>query len=303
MENPTGNTTKSDLSPSFLEKQYNARASIDNVAAIFEQWIKKSSSVRSVSQCEIDLSYAPKGVTDLAQTFDYFPNQLSLAKAPLLIFIHGGYWRSLDKADFSFIAPTYTAQGCDVAIINYGLAPATPIRVICQQTVRAIAFIHSQSDRFGFDPNNITIAGHSAGGHLAAMAFAARWDVVTGAKPDQFLPKSLIKKAFALSGLFDLEPIRQVPFLSESIILTKNEATAVSPICFDQPAAGQILTAVGEHESAEFHRQSGLLARAWPDRSPATQIVAGCNHLTVCNALADANSLISKTLASLVKQR
>ena len=298
----TRNRKANDFDPTFLDQQYNARASIADVADIFKQWVTRSTFVRANTRCDVDISYTSNAVADPAQTFDYFPNNISVVKPPLLVFIHGGYWRSLDKSDFSFVAPAYTTRGCDVAIINYGLAPAIPLSVICQQTVRAIAYIYSQSDRFGFDPNNITVAGHSAGGHLAAMAFAACWDSVLTANSQQTLPKNLVKKAFALSGLFDLEPIRHVPFLRESVILTKDQATAVSPICFDQPNSGKILTAVGEHESAEFHRQSALLAQAWPDRSPRMQVIAGCNHLTVCNELADANSLTSKALASLIKE-
>lgn len=294
------NTQNFDLS--VLEAQYNARAAIGNVAEIFAQWIDQSSIVRSTHRCEIDISYAPNGVSDPAQTLDYFPNKRLQPGAPLLIFIHGGYWRSLDKSDFSFIAPAYTDQGFDVALINYGLAPKTPISVICQQTVRAIAWIYNQRDHFTFDANNITVAGHSAGGHLAAMAFAAHWHLMPGNKTGNTLPKNIIKKAFALSGLFDLEPIRHVPFLRESIILTADEATAVSPVCFEQPNDGHILTAVGELESAEFHRQSALLEQVWPDRSPPTQVVANCNHLTVCSELADPASPITKALIALIKK-
>ena len=168
MESQAHQNTK-DLDLGFLVAQYNARAAISNVAEIFSQWIDQSSLVRSTHRCETDISYAPHGVSDPAQTLDYFPNKRLQAKAPLLIFIHGGYWRSLDKSDFSFIAPAYTAEGFDVALINYGLAPTTSLSVICQQTVRAIAWIYNQRDHFTFDANNITVAGHSAGGHLAAI--------------------------------------------------------------------------------------------------------------------------------------
>ena len=219
----------------------------------------------------------------------------------MLVFIHGGYWRSLDKSDFSFLAPAYNAQGIDVAIINYGLAPNTPLHDICLQTVRAIAWLHSQHIQLGFNPSNIIVAGHSAGGHLAAMAFCAHWQSILRHDTGDYLPANLIKKAFALSGIFDLEPIRLTPFLNDAIRLSADQATTISPVCFGQPKKGKILTMVGEFESAQFHHQSRLLHEAWPARAPKPQTMAGCNHLTICSELGDPQSTVSKALVDLIR--
>src|SRR6185436_17236466 len=118
---------------------------------------------------ELDLAYGDSP----GQRLDVFP--APQPDAPVLVFIHGGYWRALDKSDHSFVAPPFTAAGVCVVIPNYDLAPAVTVPQITLQVVRAVAWTWKHIARFGGDPGRITVAGHSAGGQLATMMLACLW--------------------------------------------------------------------------------------------------------------------------------
>jgi arylformamidase len=130
------------------------------------------------------------------------------ADAPVLVFIHGGYWRALDKSDHSFIAPAFTRDGACVVIPNYALCPAVTIPQITLQMVRAVAWTWHNIARFGGDPRRIKVAGHSAGGQLAAMMLACLWP-----QHEAGLPRDVSCARAGDLGLHDLEPIMRAPFL------------------------------------------------------------------------------------------
>jgi len=138
----------------FFEREYNARATIPEHPQIFAHWAEQAAITRRLRACLIDL---PFGET-AAERLDYFPTRQEAA--PLLVFIHGGYWRSLDKSDFSWLAPPFVQHGVALALLNYGLAPATPMEEIVRQQIRALAWLYRNGDRLGFDPERIVVAGH-----------------------------------------------------------------------------------------------------------------------------------------------
>jgi carboxylesterase type B len=113
-----------------------------------------------------------------------------------LVFLHGGYWRALDKSDHSFVAPSLTQQGITVVVPNYALCPAVTIPEIVMQMVKALAWVWRHIDSWGGDASRIHVAGHSAGGHLAAMMLACDWRAYA---PD--LPPDLVKSVLSVSGL------------------------------------------------------------------------------------------------------
>ncbi len=276
------------FTPEYYEQQYNNRAAVPAHPQILARWASESAKVRAARRCELDLVYGPS----LFEKLDlFFPDGPSQA---LLIFIHGGYWRSLDKNDFSFLAPTFSKQGVTVAMINYGLAPHLTIDDIVRQCRAAIAWLAQNAQRYGADPSKLYIAGHSAGGHLAAMLAATHWPSVSTT-----LPIDLVKGAICISGLYDLEPVRHTS-INQDVRLDQAAAKRLSPV-FSQPVFSMpIALAVGGDESDEFKRQTQLLMAS--GSRPGMQNIAlpGANHFTVVEELAKADSPLHRAALTLM---
>jgi arylformamidase len=243
--------------PAWLDAQYNARASIPDHAAIFERWMAASAVAREGSEAHLDLRY---GDGD-GETLDVFPAATATtgdAPAPVLVFIHGGYWRSRDKSEFSFIAPSFNAEGAMVVMPNYALAPAVSVEHITLQTTRALAWTWRNAARLGGDPGRIAVVGHSAGGHLVAMMLSCRWKQV-----GDDLPAQLLCGGLSISGLFDLEPLRHTTFLQPDLKLTPASVARLSPAFFPRPRGAPLYSVAGGDESAEFIRQARLIRDVW----------------------------------------
>jgi arylformamidase len=279
-------------SPDWLDAQYNNRARIPDHPQIFARWAEASALARERSLGHYDLAYGP----DPSEHLDVFTT--SQPNAPVLVFIHGGWWRSLDKRDHSFIAPAFTQAGAMVVVPNYALCPAVTIEAITLQMVRALAWVHANAARFGGDPRRIVVAGHSAGGHLAAMLLSCRWQEVA---PD--LPTRLVSAALAISGLFDLEPLSRSPYLQADLRLTPADVSRLSPARF-APPAGRLCAVVGADESEEFLRQNQLIRDAWGvDAVPVCEAIAGTNHMNVLHRLADPDAPLHRLTLGLLGLR
>jgi len=266
----------------FLDREYNPRTQVPEFAVYFSRWKRDAQQVRATARAHLDLRYGPAP----AERLDFFPAGGTVS--PLLVFVHGGYWRALDKDDFSWIAPPYVAAGIGVAVVNYGLLPATALIEIVAQVRRACAWLHHNARGLGVDAERIVCSGHSAGGHLAAMMIATDWPGVWA----QF-PRRLLSGAVTISGLFDLEPLTRAEFLRSDLRLDQVLTRALSPVLLPWRTDVPVVRAVGEHESAEFHRQSMLIAERWPQACARELIdVPGCNHLSVCEAFADTDSAL-----------
>ena len=203
-------------------------------------------------------------------------------RPPLLVFIHGGYWQSRDRKDFSFVAERLVEAGAAVALVGYDLAPAVDMDTIVGQIRDAIAWLHRYADAHGFDPERICLAGHSAGGHLAAMALATDW-TASG------LPADLIKGVCAISGVFDLEPIR-LCYLNEVLRLDAGQARRNSPVLLPPRARCPVMLTVGERETEAFHRQSNAYADALRRADLACELVVqpDLDHFAIVMAMTDA---------------
>ncbi|MDB6158806.1 MAG: esterase/lipase [Gammaproteobacteria bacterium] len=266
----------------FLDRQYNPRTQVPEFADFFARWKRDARQVRTRMRARLDLPYGPAP----AERLDFFP--AAGASNPLLVFLHGGYWRALDKDDFSWVAPPYVSAGISVAVINYGLLPATALMEIVAQVRRACAWLHHNARALDVDVGRIACSGHSAGGHLTAMMIATDWPNVW---PE--LPRRLLSGAVTISGLFDLEPLTRAEFLRNDLHLDQALARDLSPVLLPWRNDVPIVRAVGEHESSEFHRQSRLIAEHWSLACARELIdVPGCNHLSVCDAFADTGSAL-----------
>lgn len=277
-------TLRARTDPAWLEDQYNNRIRVPEHAQHFARWAEASRLVRAKSAAHIGLAYG----SGEDETLDVFPAARTPAAggAPVLVFIHGGYWRSLDKADFSFIAPALNAAGATVVLPNYALCPAVGIEHIALQMTQALAWVWRHAAQYGGDRQRIGVVGHSAGGHLATMLLSCRWKDV-----DAELPAQLLNAALSISGLYDLEPLRHVGSLQADLKLTPASVRRLSPAFFPRPKAGKLLATVGMDESDEFVRQNALIRDVWgPTAVPVCETLPGLNHFSVVEGLADARS-------------
>jgi arylformamidase len=278
--------------PAWLDAQYNNRARVLEHAQHFARWAESSALARQQLPSKLDVRYG----REPGETLDVFPSKQP--NSPVLVFIHGGYWRALDKADHSFIAPALVEAGATVVVPNYALCPKVTIEAIALQLTRALAWTWRHAAEHGGDPQRIAVAGHSAGGHLAAMMLSCRWkDVAEG------LPPRLVTGALSISGLYDLEPVRLTPFLQTDLKLTPQSVRRLSPAFFPRPR-GTFYATVGLEESDEFLRQNQLIRDQWgPTTVPVCETIVGRNHFTVLHDLADPASRLHELTLRLLGLR
>ena len=280
----------------WYNSMYNNRALVPDHAAHFANWATTSAEARARLKCTLDIAYG-EGPNE---TLDIFPALQS--NAPVVVFIHGGYWRSLDKADHSFVAPPLHDMGACVVVVNYALCPGTadaPVTIpdIALQMVKALTWTWHHIAQHGGDPNNVTVAGHSAGGHLAAMLLACDW-----AQVDKSIPRRWIQKALSISGLYDLTPLRKTPFLQDSLRLTAKHARMASPALWPRPQKGVLYTVAGGDESAEFLRHNRLIHQTWGPRTvPVCEAFAGLNHFSIVTDLTKKGTRLSALMKQLIQ--
>jgi arylformamidase len=274
-----------------MEQMYNNRALVPEHPEHFRRWAVDSAQVRRTERCELDLRFGDEP----GEVLDIFPARQP--GAPVLLFIHGGYWRSLDKSDHSFVAPAFTREGVCVVMPNYDLCPAVTIPQITMQVARSLAWTWRHIAQHGGDPGRITVAGHSAGGQLAAMMLTCRWPQL-----GTDLPANLVKNALSVSGLYDLEPIMHTPFLQQTLQLTPQQVRQASPALLPAPASGKLYTLTGGDESEEYLRQNRLIREAWGERRvPVCEALPGLNHFTALEALAQPGHRLHRLALELLK--
>ncbi|QKO21095.1 alpha/beta hydrolase [Rhodoferax sp. BAB1] len=261
--------------PAWLDRMYNNRALVPEHAMHFVRWADASDDARHAHPCQTDIAYGKGPMEKL----DVFPS--NQPGSPVVVFIHGGWWRALDKSDHSFIAPAFKNLGGCVFIPNYALCPAVTIPQITLQMVQALAWVYRNAKKFGGDPRRIYVVGHSAGGHLAAMLLDCLWPQV-----GKDLPADLVKGALSISGLYDLEPIMHTPFLKGDLRLTPEQVAMASPALLPAPKKGVLYTVAGAQESAEFIRHNKLIQQAWGKQVvPVCETIPERNHFSVLEDL------------------
>ena len=272
----------------WLDAQYNNRARVPNFQDHLDAWSRDSAAFRAGDRALLDLAYGPgeRQAVDL-----FLPD--SASPAPLLAFIHGGYWQALDRKLFSYIARPFAERGVATAVLGYDLAPTVMVGDIVDQVRRALVFLHEKGGTLRIDAARIVVAGHSAGGHLAAMALATGWDAL-GVRED------LIRGVVALSGLFDLEPIRRC-YLNDVLRLDQAEARRLSPIHLPpQSREVPVLIAVGAAESEAFLEQSASYAGHLGHymKTVDHRVEAGLDHFQMVGRLGErGDPLVELTLA------
>ena len=280
----------------WYDSMYNNRALVPNFADHFLNWIESSKAARANLNCQLDIAYGDGP----NETLDIFP--AAKPNAPVVVFIHGGYWRSLDKSDHSFVAPPLHDMGACVVVVNYALCPGTPnepvtIPDIAMQMTHALAWVWQNIAKFGGNPKDVIVAGHSAGGHLAAMLLACDWKAV-----DKSIPAHWIQKALSISGLYDLTPLRKTTFLQDSLKLTAVHAQIASPALWPRPKKGVLYTVAGGDESPEFLRNNRLIHQTWgPKTVPVCEDLPGLNHFNIVTELTKKGTRLSALMKQLIQ--
>jgi acetyl esterase/lipase len=246
-----------DMDRSALDAAYDNSAAVPGAERLLVDWRRRSDAIRRDLPGELDLAYG----TGLRQRLDWFP---SGPERPTVAFIHGGYWQWCDKEDFAFVAPGVLERGWNLALIEYTLAPAATMGGIVAEIGAALDWLaQSRAGR-------LVLAGHSAGGHLAAL----------------HRDHPAVERSIGISGIYDLEPIR-LGRLNGPLRLSAAEANELSPIRRIGPGA-PIDVVVGAAELPELRRQSADYARALAESGePAThREIAGANHFSIIEDLA-----------------
>jgi arylformamidase len=267
------------------EAEYNNRARVPDYEQIFARWAQEGELYRvdalKRDRAELGLSYGdtPRQSVDL-----FMPD--AGESASIAMFIHGGWWRSLDPSQFSQMARGPNAHGVTVAVVGYDLCPNVGIGDIVEQMRRACIFLWL---RFG---RRLFVYGHSAGGHLAGAMVATDWVALYPKAPADLVPAGY---AFDLSPLVGITP-------NQDFRLTPETARALSPALWPLAPGRMFDAVVGGLESSEFLRQSKLIAQAWQSTGKTRyEEIPGKNHFTVIDAFADPQSAMTARVVELAR--
>jgi arylformamidase len=263
-----------------LDAAYNNTAAVGQAKrnAYVADWTRRSQTIRNSPGARLDLRYGggPR------QRLDVFP--CGAPAAPTLMFFHGGYWQMNDKEPYTFLGEGVRSAGFNLAMIEYTLAPSARMDEIVAEVRSAVAWVIEYAKDISGDPARVFVSGHSAGGHLTAMA-------MTDAR---------VAGGVAISGIFDLEPIR-LNYLNAKLGLDAAEAARNSPI-FQLPSrAAPLVVTVGLGELPELIRQSEEYAAAWRESGLTGRYVpmAGHDHFSILEELARPDGAILEALKEL----
>ncbi len=268
-----------------IDREYNVGAVVPDAAQWLEMYRHQSAAARRELECLLDLRFGPT----LDERVDVFP--APRPDAPVLVFIHGGYWRWGSSQDFSFVARGPVGRGITVVVTNYSLCPGATIAEITRQSRAAIAWLHREAPRLHGDPGRIYVAGHSAGGQQVGMLAATDWPGEYG------LPADLIRGGIPISGIFDLHPLRY-SYLQPKLQLSHELILRQSPLRNIPSSGPPLLVTLGQAETSEFHRQSAEYLQAWRGNGLHAELLIqkGKHHLSAIEDLTDSRSPLCHAL-------
>ena len=274
-----------NMSPEALELAFNPRATARNVDERVAAYAAASAATRARLTPVLDVRYG----SGKKETLDIFPAETP--DAPVHLFIHGGYWRAMDKSDYSFIADVFHPAGATTVLVNYDLCPAVTLDTIVAQTNRAIAWTYRNIAHHGGDPRQLYVSGNSAGGHLTAMALAHDWPAAEG------LPADIIKGAVPITGVFDCEPVPDIT-VNELVRLDRETARRLSPLRNPPRHVLPVLVAVGGAEPPLWVRMSKDYATLCREHGIDCEYMElpGHDHFDISRAIGDSQSPLAQAM-------
>ena len=273
-----------DMPREEIELEFNPRATARNVDERVARYAAASEATRTRLACTLDVRYGPGE----KETLDIFPAEAP--DAPVHLFIHGGYWRAMDKSDYSFIADVFQPAGAATVLVNYDLCPTVTLDTIVAQTMRSIAWTFRNIAQYGGDPNRLYVSGNSAGGHLTAMALAHDWEA-------EGLPEDIIKGAIPVTGVFDCEPVPDIT-VNELVRLDRETARRLSPLRNPPRRAVPVLVAVGGAEPRLWIGMSKDYAALCREHGLDCEYMElpGHDHFDISRAVGDADSPLAQAM-------
>lgn len=262
-----------------IDRAYDPMMGRDPLVLV-KAWRQRSEASRASLHTTLDLAYGPS----LAERMDIFhadaPHtnnlQADSPHAPVHVFFHGGYWRSLSHREFSFIVDDLVNAGITVAVVNYALCPQVRFSEIVRQAQASVAYVYTHAAELGVDPKQLSISGHSAGGHLCAMLILTDWKGTFG------LPNQLIRGALCVSGLYDLRPFPW-SWLQPKLQLTGRDVQDFSPLNLPCQVDAPIKLVAGVLESEEFERQMSCYAEhvSQQGQTVTQQLLPNVDHFSI----------------------
>lgn len=267
-----------------LDAAYDNSAAVKNSAQLLADFDERSQRLRTEMPQHLNLRY---GLAE-RNRIDYFASEKghSMSGAPVLVFIHGGYWQMRAKETFSFIARGPLAHGMHVALPGYTLAPEITLAGIVSEVRAAVRWIAEHAREFGGDPSRIIVSGWSAGGHLTAM----------------LTDEPAVAGGLAISGIFDLEPVR-LNYLNDKLRLTQKDVGCLSPLLNIPAHSAPLMLACGTSELPELQRQSETYAAARGQAALPGRLVClpMLNHFTILEELARADGALTQLVRELTE--
>jgi len=269
-----------------LDLEYDMRRRCPHFAETFKNLEPYNERMRNNFVCKLDVHFGDSKL----QTLDIWQGR---GGSPILLFIHGGYWKAFDKNMFQFVAERFVEKGVCVVLNNYDLCPSVTMSEIVSQNRNALKWVYDNAAQIGGDPGRIHVTGHSAGGHLTGMLMATNWT-------DYNLPYDIINGTVPISGLFDLEPLR-VSYLNTDLYMSPEESMLNSPFHNVPTWMPPTVVAVGGGETNEFKRQSRIYTDKCREKGFEVSYLEVGNHDHV-NVVGELRNLRSPLTATLFTQ-
>jgi arylformamidase len=238
----------------------------------------------------LDIAYGPSAIEKLD-----IIRPATQGPVPVNIFIHGGFWMRRDKKEYSFVAERFASSGAITVIISYALIPSVDLDEIVRQCRAAVAWVHGNISEYGGDPEQVFVAGNSAGGHLVSMMMSTDWTAQGG------LPPNVLKGGVALSGIYELEAIQKC-YINDILHLSDGEVERNSSITLSPTQESPVLFAVGGAETAEFKRHTSEIAAAWSQKgcNCRSMEAPGKNHFSILDDFVDPDSALSQATVEMM---